>query len=274
MGRTSDRLGIEFITALGLDPASFVHLAADLGLPRVGLSLAPIAMVPEDAPRWSLRDDKALFDATRSAIRERGVAVLVGEAFLLHPQMDVANSAPDLDLFAELGARRINVVGLEPDEARSHDQFARLSAMARERGMGACIEFMPGVAIDCMAKALACVEASGDPEAGLLLDAMHFFATGTAIAELAQVPAARIVHAQLCDTHLASPVPYMDRAKFDRLAPGEGDLPLDQFVKVLPAQGPLGLEIPQRAKALAGMDHRARIAELIAATEKFTTDLL
>lgn len=274
MSGISDRLGIEFITALGLDPASFVHLAADLGLPRVGLSLAPIAMVPEDAPRWSLREDKALFDATCSALRERHVEILVGEAFLLHPQMDVAGCGADLDLFAELGARRINVVGLEPDEPRSHDQFARLAAMARTRGMGTCIEFMPGVAINSMAKALACVEASGDPEAGLLLDAMHFFAAGTTIAELAQVPLSRIAHAQLCDTILASPIPYMDRAKFERLAPGKGDLPLADFVKALPPQVPLGLEIPQRAEALAGMEHRTRIVALIAATEQFATDLL
>lgn len=274
MTKTADRLAIEFITALGLDPVDYVHLAADLGVARVGMSLSPIVMVPEGAPVWSMREDRGLHARVKGALAERGVQVLVGEAFLLHPQMDVVNSATDLDLFAELGAKCANVVGADPDEARSHDQFAKFCEMAAQREMRACIEFMPGVAIDTLDKALAHAEASGNPQAGVLLDSMHVFATVTSLDAIAALPRNRVVHAQLCDTFAASDVPYFERAKFERLTPGEGDLPLADFVRALPDDVPLGLEIPQRANALAGSGHRERIGAILETTRNFTTDLL
>jgi sugar phosphate isomerase/epimerase len=125
-----------------------------------------------------------------------------------------------------------------------------------------------------MDKALAHAEASGDDRAGLLLDSMHVFATGTSLEAVAALPRNRVVHAQLCDTFAASEVPYFERAKFERLAPGEGDLSLADFLRALAGDVALGLEIPQRAKALAGADHRERIATILEATHRFTTDLL
>ena len=269
-----DRLGIEFITALGQDPVDYVHLAADLGAPNIGIALAPIVMVPEDAPRWSLRDDGALFARTKAAINERGVTVMLGEGFLIHPQMEMANSAADMDLLAELGAQRLNVVSIEADSQRSHDQFALFAEMAGARGMVATIEFLPGMPTGDLTSATAHVQASGRANAGVLLDSMHFFRSGGTIAELKATDPVLIGHAQLCDLPKVSPFSeYADQAKFERLAPGEGVLPLAEFYAALPESIMVGLEIPQRNRALSGADHRQRIGDILRVARSFTTGL-
>jgi sugar phosphate isomerase/epimerase len=268
-------LAIELITALGQNPADMVHLAADLGVPRIGLALTPVAVVPDTAPHWNLREDQPLYRAVKVALAERGVQMALGEGFLIHPQMDMPASASDLDLLAELGTVRVNCVALEQDVSRCHDQFALFASLAAERGMGATIEYMPFVAVDTLAKAMACVDASGVAGAGVLLDSLHFFRTGTTFAELAAINPAKIGHAQLCDAPADLPDDrYMDVAKFERLIPGHGELPLAQFLAALPDGLTVGLEVPQRALALAGEDHRTRIGNIIAAARSFSTDLL
>jgi len=270
-----DRLGIEFITVLGQDPVDFVNLSADLGAPRIGLALAPVVTASDDTPRWSMRDDADLYARVRSAITGRNVTVMLGEGFLIHPQMDIANAAGDMDLLAGLGTQKVNIVGLEPDTGRCHDQFALFAAMAAERGMGATIEFMPGVAIDSLAKAEACVRASGLASAGILLDSMHFFASGATVGELAALDPALIGHAQICDLAAIPPLAeYANFARWERLAPGDGSLPLCEFVKALPADMLIGLEVPQRSLALTGHDHRERLMAILTQARSFTTGLL
>lgn len=268
-------LGIELITMLGQDPVDMVNLAADLGVPRIGLALSPVAVVPDGAPIWDLRSDTALYSATKSAIAGRGVEVMLAEGFLIHPQMEMAASERDMDLLAELGAQKVNCVGLEPDLARCHDQFALFASLAAERDMGATIEFMPFVAIDSLAKAVDCARACNSGTGSVLLDSMHVFRTGTSLSDLAALDPALIGHAQLCDGRRDWPDgDYMDHAKFERLAPGEGDLDLHAFLSALPEGISLGLEVPQRDKALAGMNHRERLDTLLSTARSFSTVLL
>lgn len=268
-------LAIELITALGQDPVEMVHLAADLGVPRIGLALTPVAMVPEDTQPWNLRSDAPRYRAVKAAVEERCVEVVLGDGFLIHPQIDLGECGADLDLLAGLGARKVNCVGLEPDIARCHDQFAMFARLAAERGIGATIEFMPFVAINSLAKALDCAAAADNGAGSVLLDSMHVFRTGTSIADIAALDPAMIGHVQLCDARSDwSDGDYMARAKFDRLAPGQGDLPLSEFLGAVPDALVIGLEVPQRAKALSGADHRTRIADLLSVARSFSTVLL
>lgn len=270
-----DRLGIEFITGHGMDPADLVHLCADLDVDKVGLALAPILSVPDDAPRWSLREDVALFARVKSALNERKVGLMLAEGFMIHPAMDIANAEADLDRFAELGAARANVLVMEADAVRAQDQFAAFAAMADARGMTATIEFLPGLAIASLSDALACIEASGAQNAGALIDSMHFFRTGGTLEQLAQVSPSRIGHVQICDVPLVSAhESYGLEAKCERLVPGTGELPLREFIAALPQGIPLGLEVPQSSLGLAGMPDRERIATLVSATRSFATGLL
>lgn len=258
-------LALEFITGHGLTPPEFIALAARLGVPRLGLAPMPIVRFPEDRPAWDLRDAGLRRD-TVAALKAHGVEVVLGEGFMIHPAMDMANAGADLDLMAELGARAVNCVGLDPDPTRSREQFARFARGAAERGMRATVEFLPGMPVATLADAVDHVRASGVSGAGVLIDAMHFFRSGSQVSDLAALDPALIGHVQLCDMPVGlSDADYMDGAKNERLVPGQGILPLREFVDALPDGQVLGIETPQRS--LGATPDAERIAAALAATE-------
>ena len=251
-----NRLGIEMLSGLGLPPVELVNLSADLGCAHIstGLFQMPAAYNPLGYPPWSLKDDGVLRHSMKATMQARGISISLGEGFGVRPGVNMADRGADMDIMAELGARGLGAVCMEPDEPRAMDEFAVLAEMAGERDMLATIEFAPGQAVDCLDKAVEFVRHVNRSNCGLLIDAMHFFRSGGAVDQIAAVDPALIRYAQLCDTPAGDPGPdYMAEAMFGRRVPGEGELPLAAFVAALPKDIPLGLEIPMLAKAQAGM---------------------
>lgn len=260
----TNRLGIEMLTLLGMPMVEHVRLAAELGCVSIstGLGRLPMAMFghAEIHAPWSLAEDAALRRETRAALADTGVRIGLGEGFRVAPNLDVASFAGQLDIFAELGAERINAICTEPDMGRALDQFGQLSDMVRARGMRFLVEFAPPHVLDCADKALAVADALGHDRCGMMLDAMHFFRSGGTVEQIAGLP---VVYAQLCDVPRQPPagMDYLTEAMFHRCLPGEGELPLAEWIAALPADCIIGLEVPQLsavsgAGGLAG--HAAR----------------
>jgi len=267
-----NRLGIEMLTLLGMPPVDYVRLAGELGCVSVstGLTGLPLAMfgITDFSlyPDWSLRDDPALRRETIAAMRDSGVVIGLAEGLRAAPDLDVASFAGDLDLFAELGAVRLNAIGMEPDIARSHDQLARLAEMTVARGMLFTIEFAPGLVIDSLEKTLAAVDHIGRDRCRVLLDSMHFFRTGGTMEQLRALAPGTIGYVQLADGPDAPPgESYMLDAMFARAVPGQGQLPLRELIAALPADMPISLEVPRFADLRAGMTPRDHAARVVAA---------
>lgn len=268
MAAAGSRLGIELLSVFGLDPVAHVHLAADLGCGHISTGLTQVPFNPHAYAQWSLREDAPLRRATLAALRERGVTISLGEGFGVRPGVDMRDRAADLDLMAELGAECLGGVGMEPDGARCDDQFAALVEMAEARGLPVTIEFAPGLAIDTLDVALALVRRIGRPNFRVLIDAMHFFRSGGDVAQLAALDPGLIGYAQLCDVPRVAIEPdYMREASFERLAPGEGDLPLAAFVASLPPSIAIGLEVPMFKRAAAGEPPLNRLRLAVTAAE-------
>lgn len=249
-----DRLAIEHICALGMPPADFVRLVAELGVRKVGLAPAPITDNPHGFPAWDLRQDPALLRDTASALSDNGVSLSVGEGYLVLPGVEIAaTAAPTLDVHSALGATRINCVMIEQDRSRALDQFAQLAAMAAERGMELTLEFMPMMWPMALAEAAELVRASGAGNTRLMVDAMHLYRSGGS-ADDVRALGDLVGYAQVCDVPMpAQTADYGEEARNDRLCPGDGDLPLAAFVAALPAGIPIGLEVPMVSRARAGM---------------------
>ena len=217
-----DRLALEFISALGMPPAEYVELAAQLGIARIGIAPSPIAANPHGYPAWDLRDDPALLRDTKAALAANGVTISLGEGFLIMPGMEIAGAQATMDMMAELGAPLVNTIVMELDRPRAFDQFAHYAAMASERGMLACFEFMPMMWPINMAEAAAFVAGSGAANARVLVDAMHFYRSGSTIADLAAIDPACIGYVQLCDVPMPATNPdYGMEARDNRLAGGD-----------------------------------------------------
>ena len=263
-----NRLGVEMLTVLGMPPVDFVRLAAELGCVSVstGLSGLPLTMfgITDYAPypAWSLRDDPALRRETIAALRDTGVAVGLAEGFSAKSDADVSAYAADLDLFAELGASRLNAICVENDMVMAVDQLGKLADLAAQRGMAFTIEFFPCEGINSFERVLEVVDRIGRDKAGVLLDTMHFFRTGATLEQLRAAGVEVVGYVQLADAPNTPPgETYFKDAMFARDVPGVGELPLRALISALPADLPISVEAPNlnAMRALGPHEHARRV---------------
>lgn len=265
-----DRIGIDFISVFGLPPVEFVHLAADLGCRHIGMALEPMPPNPHNYPAWSLREDKALRSRTKDALRERGVAISLGEGFLVRPGLDASDMEGDVEIMAELGATRINTMSIDPDLARSYTQFAMLVEMAERAGLETVLEFLPVLVIGNLGAALEAIRHVNRPGFRVLIDAMHFGRSGGTPEQLAAISPDLIGYFQLCDVPLKfAPENYGDEARCERKVPGEGELPLAAMLKAIPNDVIVGLEVPMLSAAEAGEGPHERMSRCVAAARAY-----
>lgn len=277
-----DRLAIEFISAMGMPPDDFARLAAGLGASAISLSPRPITDNPHGYPAWDLTADPALVRATKAALEECSVRVGQAEGFLVMPGIEIADSEAWLDMAAELGTPAVNAVVIEPDQPRALDQFSALAEMAAGRGLVAMVEFMPICSPGNLAETLDFVAASGAANGRVMLDAMHFFRSGSKVGDLAEVDLSRIGYIQLSDVPMpdaaepmseAAAQAYGEEARHHRLCPGQGDLPLGAFLAALPRDLTVGLEVPMLAKAEAGITPADALRPCVEATRRLLAGL-
>jgi sugar phosphate isomerase/epimerase len=263
-----DRLGVEMLCVFGMPPVEYVHLVADLGCRYITTAMVGFAPVQTLGYQpFSLRDDPRLRRDLLAAMDDRGVSIALGEGMLIAPGVDVRSYAGDLDIMAELGIPRINTVSLEPDQPRTFDELAVLTDVAADRGILTSIEPVPGLAVADLRSAMAAVEHVGRDEISLLIDTMHVARSGAGPDDLRALPAERIGHVQLCDVPLQSTrkYHYTEEAMYHRMAPGEGELPLAEMLAALPRDRVVGLEVPMRSLAEAGVSAYDRIRPCVEA---------
>jgi len=261
-------LGIEYISVFGLPPVQFVELAADLGCRYITSSLRRSgAYNPHAYPIFCLREDAALRREMIAVMRERGVSLSLGEGIGILENVDVRNAYPaDLGLMAELGIPRINVVSLDPHLGRTFDQLGLLAEMAANIGIETMVEFVPIFTISDLATAVAAVKHVGRPDCRIMFDTMHFGRSAAPISDLADVDPQFIGYVQLCDARRIPVIQdYLEEAMYERMVPGEGELPLLDMLKVLPRDRVIGLEVPLRREAEAGAGPHERLGRCVEA---------
>ncbi len=232
-----------------------------------------LPLVPLGYPPFSLKD-AALRRDMLAAMNHRGVTISLGDGFLVLPGADMRTFAADLDALAELGVPRINVVSLDPDLGHTFDQFAILTELAAQRGIQTVVEPVPGLTVGDLSTAVAAREHVGRPEFRLLIDAMHLVRSGSGAADVAAIDSDHIGYAQLNDTTLRPRLDnYMEEAMFERMVPGEGDLPLPDILSALPADVVVEIEVPRRSLALAGVSPINRLRPCVEAARRLLSDV-
>lgn len=269
-----DRLGIGMLSVFGLPPIELVDLAAELGCRYVSVAVQGMPLVPLGYPRFSLKDDGGLRKNLLAAMGDRGVSISLGDGFLVLPGADVSALCGDLDVLAELGVPRINVVSVDADLPRTLDQFAALTELAAQRNIDTVVEPVPGLTIGDLSAALAAKEYVGRSEFRLLIDTMHLVRSGSDAADLAAIDADHIGYAQLNDTTLRPRMDnYLEEAMFERMVPGAGELPLHDLLSALPGDIVLEIEVPRRSLALAGMSPTDRLRPCVEAARRLLAGL-
>lgn len=268
MTQAVNRLGIEALSVFGLPPVEFVDVAADLGCRYITVFLRNFAVLPLGYPEFSLKDDSRLRADLLVAMDLRGVSISLGDGFLVLPGADMRSFTADLDLMAELGVPRINIVSLDPEFDRTVDQVGALAELAAQRQIETVLEPVPGLTIADLPTALTVLQHISRPDVRLVIDTMHLVRSGSGAQDLAAIDPAQIGYIQLCDTTLAPRTDnYAEEAMFERMVPGEGELPLADVLAALPVDIVVGLEVPQRSLALAGVGPRDRLRPCVEAAQ-------
>jgi sugar phosphate isomerase/epimerase len=264
-----NRIGIEQLSIFGLPPVQFVKLAADLGCSCISTGLTALPFNPHGYASFSLRDDAALRREMIAALRDRGVAISLGEGCTIRAQRDIREAAADMDIMRDLGVERVNTVSLDPDRTRSFDQLATFAEMAAARGMQSTVELCPVLVVNNLETALAAVRHVGRPDFKLLLDTMHLGRSGATAADIAALDPKLIGYVQVCDAPSTPRIAnYMEEATYERRVPGEGDLPLRDMLAAMPRDVVISLEVPLRSQALAGIGPEIRLRRCVEATGK------
>src|SRR3979409_2368294 len=159
------------LTVLELAPPALIDVAAGCGYDAVGIRLLP-AMPGGIA--YSLMDDEAALKETLARLDATGVTVADLEVVAFRPETDVPTFSAFLATGARLGAKNILVAGYDPDLGRFTDRFAKFCEAAAPHGLTADLEFMPWTSVPDLRTANRIVAQVGQPNAGVLVDALHF----------------------------------------------------------------------------------------------------
>lgn len=239
------RYSLAQLSALLLPPPALVDAAAKAGYDYVGLRANRVAA---DEPLYALTEDAHLLRETKARLADSGVKVLDLELARIGAGDQARDLLPLLELAAELGAHDVIAQLPDPDRHRAVDQFGQLCDLARPLGVFANLEFPSWTATPNLASAVAILRAADRPNAGILIDMLHFARSGSSLDELAKLPRHWFRYAHLCDAPAARPSSnegLIREARAERMFPGEGGLGVKEILAQMPQDIPYALEIPR-----------------------------
>ncbi|MET7396887.1 TIM barrel protein [Dactylosporangium sp. NPDC005572] len=249
------------LTALSLSPPELVEAAADAGYRYVGVRLTRVT--PQE-PHYPLATDPALMRSTKARLAATGVEVLDIELARISPDRTPRDYRQFLEAGAELGARHVITQLPDPDRARKIDRYAELCELARPYGLTVDLEFPSWTETPDLREAVRVLRAADQPNAGILIDLLHFARSGSSIADLRQLPAHWFHFVHVCDAPAGVPPTnegLIHTARFERLFPGEGGIDVHGILDALPPGLPYTLEIPRATLvAQVGAKEHARRA--------------
>jgi len=252
------RLALAHLTAIGLTTPDIVTLAADIGCEGVALNPGTIA-IDLGGPISRLDQDPAVRRATARALAATGVTIDLVDSVGIGPRFSLAENAAVLEVFRELGATRFNIVVMDTEMSRVSENLAALCERAKDIGMRPMLEFSGlGGPISSL-KCAAALAASGQYRGlGLTIDSLHLARCGETPADIAAIDPLLIGAAQICDGPLAHPGKegYRHEALFERGIPGEGELPLLDFLRRIPPNVLVSPEVPLKARRASGVSIR------------------
>lgn len=264
---------LHFLTVPDLSPVEAIHVAADTGYPFVSLRLQ--TPNPADVALPLLQDD-ALAREVAEASRSTGVGIAEVDILRLPADAKADGLVRFIDRAASLGAKHLVAVGLDNDENKLTEIFAQACRLAAPLGMTVNLEPISWNAISSLTQAQRIVNAAGQSNGGVLIDALHFHRMGESIDDLKTIAPERFNIFHLCDAPLLSPVgvdALRIEARTARQMPGEGQLKLTPLLTSLPSHTLVSVEVPNQ-KLLKEFTPKQRAVMALKATHRLFKDCL
>jgi len=235
-------LALDPLTALDLSPSEFVDAAARNRCHMVSLIVQGSRLFPS-TPDYGLIGDTAARRALRQRLRDLDVSVDTIEVFVIDRHCDPEAFRPAFETAVFLGATAVNTLAIDRTENRLAETYGKFCRIAREFGLSVYTEVHRTLAHDSLATAVRFATAF-NIDFKIELDSLHFFRYGGKVEEITRYHE-WIGRAQLSDgpAH-ATPSEYGVESLSHCQIPGDGVLPLIEFVRGLPDGIVAGVEVP------------------------------
>lgn len=255
---TPSRLSLAHLTVIDAHPLELVDAAVAGDFDAIGLRIVAPALTDALVP---VVGDEPLIRQLLARLRDTGLTVLDVESIWIGPATDAAALRPALEVGRRLGARNVLTMGNDPDEARLTATFARLCEEGARLGLHVGLEFAAFTHAASIRQAERIVAAAGQPNGGVLVDALHLWRSGGTPDDVRRLDPRWLRYSQICDARGPRPVgpdALRREARGDRHYPGTGDIPLTGILDALPAGLPIAVEVPCAADAGLPVVERAR----------------
>jgi len=237
------------LTAITLPPVELIEVAAKTGYRYVGLR---VSRVTPQEPLYPLITDPVQMKATKACLAATGIKVWDVELARMDPANDARSYLPMLEATAELGARHVIAQLPDPDRVRATDRFALLCDLAKPLGITINLEFPWWTETGNLEVATTVLNTVRRPNAGMLIDMLHFKRSNSSLDELRKLPREWFHFAHVCDGLQANPTglaAILHEARSERLFPGDGAFAVREILQCLPDNITYTLEIPGDALA-------------------------
>jgi sugar phosphate isomerase/epimerase len=236
---------LELISAAAAGGFDAVTLRV-IGPPGIETNVVAVTQIPE----------------IRKRAGDLGIGIFSTTGIWLTPDFAVRHVEHALANAAALGAAYSLAAGYDDDGTRLTANFATLCRTAAQLGLSIAIEFMPYLPVRNIGDALRLLQAAAQPNAGIIVDALHLARSGGTPGDVAAIEPPLISYVQLCDAPRERP-PTIERREeslHHRLYPGDGELPLHDLMDALPHDIAVDVEAPVASDTRLPFDQRARRA--------------
>jgi sugar phosphate isomerase/epimerase len=262
-------ISLDQLTVVGVSPTELVDVAADAGYDAI----SPVAGGDPAFPAHKLAVGDAATKAMIERLAARGLSVNNLDGFTLTAEPDWDSYARMIELGLYIGARRGVAFLYDPDASRAQHNLFHLSEMAAGAGLELVLEFSAMSPVGSLAHAVDYVRGAPAP-IGLVVDLMHLSYAGETPADVARCDPALISCAQLNDGRAdLSFEEYLHDAMQQRQVPGDGELPVRDFLKALSADTPIGVEVPLKDLSDRGVSHLDRAKLLLERTRALLAEV-
>lgn len=150
-----------------------------------------------------------------------------------------------IEAAAIIGAKNILFTSRLKDQGATTQRYAQCCELAHPHGIRVVCEFLPIFPLNTLPMAAQIVNDANQPNGGILIDNLHLSRSGATPTDVALLDTSLFPYIQIADAPAARPDAFealLDEAINGRLCPGEGGLPIDELLSIVP-DVPISFEV-------------------------------
>jgi sugar phosphate isomerase/epimerase len=236
-------LTLGWLTLLDATAQQTVDAAAAAGFTSVSIRITGRKLAD---PFPEIVGHREVLKDLKARLVGNGLRLSNTSTYHLSPDITLDKLEPVLDATVELGCPMVVATCADPDHARWAAFAARYCESAAKRGLRIALEFVPFSQAKTLADADRIIQATGAKNFGILADSLHLSRSGGSPRDLKSVDPKQFFFTQICDAVAQRPSDedLANEARTGRLYPGDGKLPLYDFLDALPRDIEIECEVP------------------------------